>query len=980
MNSINVLIEDEVDDITAEIKSDLLKGDKGEPFKYSDFTPEQLANLKGEKGDKGDTGAKGDKGEPFKYSDFTPEQLANLKGDKGELVELINEAEGKSISIESAPSKMREIKIEGETVQKTRSGKNLYNKGNVSGTLYNEVLINELLAGTYTLSAVATSSDTDKTQCLVLDATNNKNLGYLNRNVRSSFTFTLEKPTKKLNFYASTTYNLSNEDTFKFADIQIEQGTTATEYEPYGASPSPDYPSEIENIEGKNKFNKAVNYIQLYMDPNIITTNANDYLGYIKCKPNTKYSITKAKTYAESFYIGSTNVFPSNGVNVINGVVSSNPTKYENYITPANAEYLIFRIGPEGNGITLNEMLDNIQVEEGPQTTSYIPYNSLEIKVCNKNLANIDWAQRFIDIINNTHLAKFITVDNKDCLLYSCSAGYQNDDAYFFRGILKKNTVYTIKFHIKPTTQFSNISFNYDDGTSADRRNLTPNEWQKVVIKTNPNKTLKSITPAYFSGTCYIDLNSVQIEEGDIETEYIESKKQTEIFPLSDGQKLMEGSYLASDGIHNKRKQYTFTGNEAITLANRQYENCACFYINDPNLINRQNNYITEEMCSHFAYDSLAYKENRDVECITDNIGTPYRLIMFQILKTRLTSIDEAGFKAYLSEQYSNGTPVIVEYELAEEEIVPYTEEQQEAWNKIENMILFKGTNHISCTGKLKIKYYTNEEMNEIYAYKEELHEHENKKILDQTQESFTTELKNKLEELNNYVLPTATSTTLGGVKAGSNTTIGDDGAINVNLDYNELSNKPKIAGIDLQGNKSLDDLGIQAKEEGKGLSTENYSSEEKTKLAGMETGANKYIHPSSSGNKHIPSGGSAGQILRWSSAGTAEWITPFSSGELGTQDLNTIKTSGIYIQSTSTNFLKSKNYPFDYAEGFPFFDILLEVLNVGTYIMQKLHITYKISVNGQDVSTYLTYMRFSTDGGTTWKNWRGHEGVNTSI
>ena len=32
------------------------KGDKGDPFTYDDFTPEQLAGLKGEKGDKGDAG------------------------------------------------------------------------------------------------------------------------------------------------------------------------------------------------------------------------------------------------------------------------------------------------------------------------------------------------------------------------------------------------------------------------------------------------------------------------------------------------------------------------------------------------------------------------------------------------------------------------------------------------------------------------------------------------------------------------------------------------------------------------------------------------------------------------------------------------------------------------------------------------------------------------------------------------------------
>ena len=32
------------------------------------------------------------------------------------------------------------------------------------------------------------------------------------------------------------------------------------------------------------------------------------------------------------------------------------------------------------------------------------------------------------------------------------------------------------------------------------------------------------------------------------------------------------------------------------------------------------------------------------------------------------------------------------------------------------------------------------------------------------------------------------------------------------------------------------------------------------------------YTHPTTAGNKHIPSGGSSGQILRWSAAGTAVW------------------------------------------------------------------------------------------------------------
>lgn len=43
-------------------------------------------------------------------------------------------------------------------------------------------------------------------------------------------------------------------------------------------------------------------------------------------------------------------------------------------------------------------------------------------------------------------------------------------------------------------------------------------------------------------------------------------------------------------------------------------------------------------------------------------------------------------------------------------------------------------------------------------------------------------------------------------------------------------------------------------------------------KLAGIAEGANKYVHPTTAGNKHVPSGGSSGQILRWSADGTAAW------------------------------------------------------------------------------------------------------------
>lgn len=68
----------------------------------------------------------------------------------------------------------------------------------------------------------------------------------------------------------------------------------------------------------------------------------------------------------------------------------------------------------------------------------------------------------------------------------------------------------------------------------------------------------------------------------------------------------------------------------------------------------------------------------------------------------------------------------------------------------------------------------------------------------------------------------------------------------------------------------------------GKQLSTEDYTTTEKTKLAGIAANANNYVHPTTAGNKHIPTGGSVGQILKNTASGTATWqnetITPIAN------------------------------------------------------------------------------------------------------
>lgn len=59
------------------------QGPKGDPFTYADFTPEQLAALKGEQGAVGPKGDKGDKGDPLTFEQLTDEQKAQLTGPAG---------------------------------------------------------------------------------------------------------------------------------------------------------------------------------------------------------------------------------------------------------------------------------------------------------------------------------------------------------------------------------------------------------------------------------------------------------------------------------------------------------------------------------------------------------------------------------------------------------------------------------------------------------------------------------------------------------------------------------------------------------------------------------------------------------------------------------------------------------------------------------------------------------------------------------
>ena len=147
---------------------------------------------------------------------------------------IINEILGESLQdmlpSPDSPQEIKSVKISGITA----CGKNLWNLGDVSGTISNTKTF-VLEVGEYTISAYVISNDTNQNTCLVQfnhdDGTNSK--VYLTRNSRNSKTITLAKSVKSIGFYASIDWTNAQGDAFEFKDIQIEKGKIVTDYEPY---------------------------------------------------------------------------------------------------------------------------------------------------------------------------------------------------------------------------------------------------------------------------------------------------------------------------------------------------------------------------------------------------------------------------------------------------------------------------------------------------------------------------------------------------------------------------------------------------------------------------------------------------------------------------------------------------------------------------------------------------------------------------
>lgn len=621
---------------------------------------------------------------------------------------------GKEILIEDGENnKGLEIKVKGSTSQATRSGKNKlpynYYDGNsktVNGITFTVNKDRSITAnGTATANAQFSITNPDN-YAIVAGSYKlvGENNAYTKKAIRGSYkkadgtiryissdsSFTIPEGATNVHLYAvilqgETVNNVT------FYPMLLNSTETDLTFEAGGASPSPDYPSEIENIEGKNKFNKSnmteatwdngkTNTVTLLEDGRIQST-ANYAQWAAKCidipnlKANTNYVVSGkivSSTAGNAMII--VKGYKNNTLSNIIYRQYAAETKFE--LSFNSSDYEKIGISLSGNNSTLETIyttiFDEIQLEEGTVATPYIPYNSLEIKDVGENL---------FDKKTNTILtwltAAEITEEGSVC---------------------SKNFIPTTKNKIY-ATNFAACVFYYDKklnylGNSMDLRTDGGNPY---TTWTNPdNNSIAFMKVEYrktFNNNLDMTTQEIMLTESETVKVYTPYQEQKVDFPLSEGQKLYKDSYLSSVGIHHKRKQVVLDGgkyeNWAIWTAS--LTNVERFYIN----LEKPAKYNGASLCSHFRLSS-ADSDTEHFRWSTSS-GIQKQFVIF-IDKSKATTVAE--LKTWLQ-----SNPITVEYELTTEEIVPYTEAQQEAWDKIESMKLYDGVNHIESTSEIDIKY-----------------------------------------------------------------------------------------------------------------------------------------------------------------------------------------------------------------------------------------------------------------------------------
>ena len=258
-----------------------------------------------------------------------------------------------------------------------------------------------------------------------------------------------------------------------------------------------------------------------------------------KFKENTAYTIRVS--VASSSTDGTFNVYYTDGTYV--SVVFQNFAKgfaannFYDIIVPTHDNKTIDYIsGSWRNGQYQYIDISKFAITEGINKHHYIAENSskynLPIYCMRKNLANPNEVYSFVSKItsrtgyNYANTRVITDINGREILVNYAASGHGTTDyeetRKIFKGIFKPNTRYTISFDCYGQKDL-NLGFLYTDGNYGvfSIPNYSDSSTvYKVSFTSALDKTIESIDLFYTSGSSYIYIDTIQIEEGTKATKY----------------------------------------------------------------------------------------------------------------------------------------------------------------------------------------------------------------------------------------------------------------------------------------------------------------------------------------------------------------------------------------------------------------------------------------------------------------------------
>ena len=431
--------------------------------------------------------------------------------------------------------------------------------------------------------------------------------------------------------------------------------TADTSFEPYvggESSPNPDYPQEIKNVRGVENILPNSLAQGSWNTTNTLTRVANYSNVYLKAGTyvfSSDIDITKYKVWLGT----STKKLPHTDWNIINEIQSWIPLKKYTFTIKNDGYFLVMYRKADDSNITPSE-LSNLkqQLEEGSIAHNFVPNGSnyLQLENVGENILNID---------ETPFTVKKITSQGN--VLYWSGYSGVND---FVK--VKEKTTY--KFSSNEVNKVCYIDY-YDKN-----KNYLSRTGTAVDYFTTPEKC------KYIKFAINLELipTNAQLMEGTIIKPYEPYQKKIMNIDLkgnnlcSNKDKTIKDDLIIENGIakiYKKFSEYTFTGNETFGFAdkgarimsnNERISQLKNVYIPTP----QSSSNITPSFCTHYTVDGQG-----NVVKGSNKFGfSQYDNAKFIYFPADYSTIDE--FKAKLKSLYEAGTPVRIQYPLAEPEVI----------------------------------------------------------------------------------------------------------------------------------------------------------------------------------------------------------------------------------------------------------------------------------------------------------------------